>query len=228
MTSFTVNGQPVHYRMDPATPLLWALRDASNLTGTKFGCGTGHCGACMVHVDGNAVRSCRVPISALEGSFVTTIEGLSRDRSHPVQQAFAADMVAAMRLLHPGRDHGRRRPGRPQRQPDRRADRRRHHQYLPLRHLSAAARSRSAARSGSRPASEQVAGAPPPGIGPEDAARAVPALRAAAARAGARGAKAFEFLSVAYRPVQQPLIRDIGTSRPSTWRRSAAGNENKE
>jgi hypothetical protein len=93
MSSFTVNGQPVHYRMDPDTPLLWALRDASNLTGAKYGCGTGHCGHCIVHVDGNAVRSCRVPISALEGSFVTTIEGLSSDRSHPVQQAFIADMV---------------------------------------------------------------------------------------------------------------------------------------
>src|SRR5690349_23190674 len=69
MTSFTVNGQPVHYRMDPATPLLWALRDASNLTGTKYGCGTGHCGACTVHVDGRAVRSCQVPIGRLEGSF---------------------------------------------------------------------------------------------------------------------------------------------------------------
>ena len=74
MTSFTVNGQPVHYRMDPETPLLWALRDATNLTGTKFGCGTGHCGACTVHVDGNAVRSCRVRIADIEGSFVTTIE----------------------------------------------------------------------------------------------------------------------------------------------------------
>ena len=94
MTSFTVNGQPVHYRMDPETPLLWALRDASNLTGTKYGCGTGHCGACIVHVDGNAVRACRVPIATLEGSFVTTIEGLSADRSHPVQQAFVDEQAA--------------------------------------------------------------------------------------------------------------------------------------
>ena len=89
MSSFTVNGQPVHYRMDPDTPLLWALRDASNLTGTKYGCGTGHCGACTVHVDGNAVRSCMVPIRALEGSFVTTIEGLAEgDELHPLQRAF--------------------------------------------------------------------------------------------------------------------------------------------
>ena len=102
MTSFTVNGQPVHYRMDPATPLLWALRDASNLTGTKYGCGTGHCGACTVHVDGNAVRACRVPISAIKGSFVVTIEGLSRDRSHPVQQAFAANMVPQCGYCIPG------------------------------------------------------------------------------------------------------------------------------
>jgi isoquinoline 1-oxidoreductase alpha subunit len=93
MTKFTVNGQPVHYRLDPQTPLLWALRDASNLTGTKYGCGTGHCGACTVHVDGKAVRSCRIPIARLEGSFVTTIEALSRDRSHPVQQAWIAESV---------------------------------------------------------------------------------------------------------------------------------------
>ena len=102
MTSFTVNGQPVHYRMDPATPLLWALRDASNLTGTKYGCGTGHCGACMVHVDGNPVRSCRVPISQIEGSFVTTIEGLSRDRSHPVQQALVAEQAIQCGFCTPG------------------------------------------------------------------------------------------------------------------------------
>lgn len=90
MTRFTVNGQPVHYRLDPETPLLWALRDASNLTGTKYGCGTGECGACTVHIDGQAVRACQVSIAAIEGSFVTTIEGLSRDRGHAVQQAWVA------------------------------------------------------------------------------------------------------------------------------------------
>jgi isoquinoline 1-oxidoreductase subunit alpha len=88
MPRFTVNGQAVHYRLDPETPLLWALRDASNLTGTKYGCGTGHCGACTVLVDGRAVRSCQISIAALEGSLVTTIEGLSSDGSHPVQRAF--------------------------------------------------------------------------------------------------------------------------------------------
>ena len=93
MTRFTVNGNPVHYKMDPATPLLWALRDASSLTGTKYGCGLGQCGACTVHIDGAAHRSCQVTIGAIEGSFVTTIEGLTDDRSHPVQQAFVAEQV---------------------------------------------------------------------------------------------------------------------------------------
>jgi len=93
MTRFTVNGDPVHYKMDPQTPLLWALRDASNLTGTKYGCGQGQCGACTVHVDGVARRSCQVTIGAIEGSFVTTIEGLTSDRSHPVQQAWVAESV---------------------------------------------------------------------------------------------------------------------------------------
>ena len=93
MTSLTVNNQPIRYRLDPQTPLLWALRDASNLTGTKYGCGTGECGACTVDIDGRAVRSCQVTIAAVEGTFVTTIEGLSRDRSNPVQQAWVAEQV---------------------------------------------------------------------------------------------------------------------------------------
>src|SRR3954469_201906 len=93
MTSFTVNNQPIHYKMDPNTPLLWALRDASNLTGTKYGCGVGECGACTVHVDGVARSSCQVTIGSIEGSFVVTIEGLTTDRSHPVQQAWVAENV---------------------------------------------------------------------------------------------------------------------------------------
>lgn len=88
MTRFTVNGNPVKYELAPDTPLLWALRDASNLTGTKFGCGAGVCGACTVLIDGEPVRSCQVTIAEIEGSFVTTIEGLSADRSHPVQRAW--------------------------------------------------------------------------------------------------------------------------------------------
>jgi len=93
MTKFTVNGNPVEFLMAPDTPLLWALRDAAGLTGTKFGCGAGLCGACTVHVDGKATRSCQVSIADLEGTFVTTIEGLSDNRGHPLQQAWIAAQV---------------------------------------------------------------------------------------------------------------------------------------
>ncbi len=102
MTRFTVNNQSVQYLLDPETPLLWALRDASNLTGTKFGCGTGHCGACTVDVDGRAVRACRMTIAQAEGTFVTTIEGLSRDRTHPVQLALLAEGAVQCGFCIPG------------------------------------------------------------------------------------------------------------------------------
>lgn len=102
MTRFTVNNQPVEYRMDPRTPLLWALRDASNLTGTKYGCGTGDCGACAVDVDGGLRLACQETIGALEGTFVTTIEGLSKDRSHPVQQALLATNIVQCGYCIPG------------------------------------------------------------------------------------------------------------------------------
>ncbi|MFD1787136.1 (2Fe-2S)-binding protein [Sphingomonas floccifaciens] len=102
MTRFTVNNQPVQYALDPTTPLLFALRDASNLTGTKYGCGSGDCGACTVDIDGRAVRSCTVQIGTLEGSFVTTIEGLSRDRNHPLQQAFLAANLVQCGYCIPG------------------------------------------------------------------------------------------------------------------------------
>lgn len=102
MTSMTVNGRPVRFLMDPDTPLLWALRDAANLTGTKYGCGEGDCGACMVHVDGEALRSCLITIAEAEGRFVTTIEGLSRDRSHPVQQAMVAEQAIQCGFCTPG------------------------------------------------------------------------------------------------------------------------------
>jgi len=91
VSRFTLNDRPVAFRMDPQTPLLWGLRSAANLTGTKFGCGVGDCGACMVLIDGEAIRSCLVSLAEVEGRNVTTIEGLSRDRSHPVQQAFVAE-----------------------------------------------------------------------------------------------------------------------------------------
>ena len=102
VTRFTVNNQPVEYRLDPATPLLWALRDASNLTGAKYGCGTGQCGACTVEVDGAAVKSCGVTIGSIEGSYVVTIEGLSRERSHPLQLAFIAANVPQCGFCVPG------------------------------------------------------------------------------------------------------------------------------
>lgn len=102
MTRLTVNNQAIEYRLPPETPLLWALRDASNLTGTKHGCDTGECGACTVDVDGKPVRSCRLTIGAAEGSFVTTIEGLSRERTHPVQLAFLADNVVQCGFCIPG------------------------------------------------------------------------------------------------------------------------------
>jgi isoquinoline 1-oxidoreductase subunit alpha len=102
MTRMTVNGEPIHYLLDPQTPLLWALRDASNLTGTKHGCDSGDCGACTVIVDGRAVASCTVSIASLEGSQVVTIEGLSPNRTHPVQRAWAAEQVSQCGYCEPG------------------------------------------------------------------------------------------------------------------------------
>ena len=100
MSRFTVNGQPVHYRLDPETPLLWALRDASNLTGTKYGCDSRDCGACTVIVDGQAVPSCSVKIGELEGATITTIEGLGG--THPVQRAWIAEQVTMCGYCEPG------------------------------------------------------------------------------------------------------------------------------
>ncbi|MCA8002453.1 (2Fe-2S)-binding protein [Burkholderia metallica] len=85
---FMLNGQPFDFDGDPATPLLWVIRDAARLTGTKYGCGIGACGACTVHLDGEAARSCVLPAASVAGRAVTTIEGLSHDRSHPVQRAW--------------------------------------------------------------------------------------------------------------------------------------------
>ena len=92
-TAFELNGKPQTLDVDPATPLLWVLRDVLNLTGTKYGCGIAQCGACTVHVDGSAQRSCSVPLSSIAGKKVITIEGLSSDRTHPVQLAWIAEQV---------------------------------------------------------------------------------------------------------------------------------------
>jgi isoquinoline 1-oxidoreductase subunit alpha len=93
MITLTVNGTQHQVDLEPDTPLLWALRDAVGLTGTKFGCGIAQCGACTVHIDGQARRSCSVPIGVLNGASITTIEGLSPDAKHPVQQAWLAEDV---------------------------------------------------------------------------------------------------------------------------------------
>jgi len=88
MTKLNVNGKDTEIDVDPDTPLLWVLRDTLGLTGTKFGCGMALCGACTVHLDGQPIRSCVTPVSAIGSKAVTTIEGLSPDRSHPVQRAW--------------------------------------------------------------------------------------------------------------------------------------------
>jgi isoquinoline 1-oxidoreductase alpha subunit len=176
MPRLTVNQRPVEFRMDPQTPLLWALRDAANLTGTKYGCGNGDCGACMVLVDGEALRSCLITLAESEGRLVTTIEGLSNDRSHPVQQALVAEQAIQCGFCTPG---------------------------IAISAAALLARTASPSeeeikaaipnlcRCGVYPRlvraiqraglvmlrQETISAAPAPGIAPEDAARAVPALR---------------------------------------------------
>ena len=88
MITLTINGETREFDVDPSTPLLWVIREQANLTGTKFGCGIAQCGACTVMMDGVAVRSCIMPVEAVEGAEITTIEGLSPDNSHPLQKAW--------------------------------------------------------------------------------------------------------------------------------------------
>ncbi len=175
MTAFTVNDRPVQYRMDPATPLLFALREASNLTGTKYGCGTGDCGACIVDIDGEAVAACTISIAECEGRFVTTIEGLSRDRSHPVQQAWAGEQVTQCGFCDPGLIMAisvllKKSPSPSEAEIDA--------AITNLCRCGVYARVKPAIARAVRIASgaERGAYAPPPGIRPEDAARNVPAL----------------------------------------------------
>ncbi len=110
--SITVNAKGYTFDVDPKMPLLWVIRDYVGLTGTKYGCGIGQCGACTVHLDGKAVRSCLVPVSSVVGRNVTTIEGLSADGQHPLQRAWqdedvpqcgycqAGQLMSAAALLH--------------------------------------------------------------------------------------------------------------------------------
>ena len=177
MTAMTVNQRPVRFELDPQTPLLWALRDAANLTGTKYGCGAGDCGACMVLVDGAALRSCLVTLAEAEGRLVTTIEGLSRDRSHPVQQALVAEQaiqcgfctpgiaIAAAGLLLVNAD--------PSENDIKQAIANLCRCGVYPRLVRAIQRAGRVARR-----AERISAAPAPGIDPEDAAAAVPAMRA--------------------------------------------------
>ena len=93
MIGLRINGKDVSVDVEPDTPLLWVLRDALGMTGTKFGCGIGQCGACTVHLDGQAARSCQLPVGSIANRQITTIEGLSDDGSHVVQQAWIAEQV---------------------------------------------------------------------------------------------------------------------------------------
>jgi isoquinoline 1-oxidoreductase subunit alpha len=100
--TLTVNGRARTVNVDPDTPLLWVLRDELSLTGTKYGCGEGQCGACTVHVDGAAIRSCVTPVSSVARQKITTIEGLSPDGRHPVQRAWIEEDVPQCGYCQPG------------------------------------------------------------------------------------------------------------------------------
>jgi isoquinoline 1-oxidoreductase alpha subunit len=93
IAAFEINGRQVELEAESDTPVLWIIREQLRLTGTKFGCGIAECGACTIHIDGNAVRSCQVFIQDIVGKTVTTIEGLSRDNDHPLQRAWIAEQV---------------------------------------------------------------------------------------------------------------------------------------
>jgi isoquinoline 1-oxidoreductase alpha subunit len=100
--NLNVNGEEYSLEVDPDTPLLWVLRDTLGLTGTKYSCGIGECGACTIHLDGKAVRSCILPVSDVKGKHITTIEGLSPSGDHPVQRAFIEEQVPQCGYCIPG------------------------------------------------------------------------------------------------------------------------------
>ena len=102
---FFVNGKPQSVDVPPNMPLLWVLRDTLGMTGTKFGCGMALCGACTVHIEGEATRSCITPISSVAGKKITTIEGISPDRSHPVQRAWIEVDLSLIHISEPTRPY---------------------------------------------------------------------------------------------------------------------------
>lgn len=101
-TSFTLNGEKIEVTTEPDANLLWTIRENLKLTGTKYGCGAAHCGACTIHLDGDPVRACVLPLSAVEGKEVVTIEGLSKDSSHPLQKAWIEEQVPQCAYCHSG------------------------------------------------------------------------------------------------------------------------------
>ena len=150
MVNLSVNGQQRSFDGDPSMPLMWYLRDELRLTGTKFGCGVALCGACTVHMNGEAVRACGVPMSDVGGKSVVTIEGLDPKGEHPVQVAWRQLGCAAMRLLPDRPDHA----GGGSPETEARADRQGHHRCdvrksLPLRLLPAHPCGRPRRREGS-------------------------------------------------------------------------------
>jgi len=175
MPRLTVNDHPVEIAMDPQVPLLWALRDGANLTGTKYGCGVGDCGACTVLVDGAALRACLVTLGECEGRFVTTIEGLSADRSHPMQQAMVAEQAIQCGFCTPGIVIGAAallaRNSSPSESEIREAIPNLCRCGVYPRLIAAVQRAGRVLRR-----EETISAAPAPGIAPRDAARKVPAL----------------------------------------------------
>ncbi len=138
MIQLKVNGAARQYEGEADMPLLWYLRDQLQLTGSKFGCGMGLCGACTVHVNGEAVRSCLTPMSAVAGKEITTIEGLSVNGEHPVQKSLGTRARATMRLLSKRADHAGSCAAETETAAHRSRNRSCHvREHLPLRHVSA-------------------------------------------------------------------------------------------
>ncbi len=137
MVSFTLNAKRVSVDADPSAPLLWVIREHVGLTGTKYGCGAGLCGACTVHLDGKAVRACQTQVSEVANKSVVTIEGLSANSSHPLQKAWVALEVPQCGYCQSGQIMKAAELLASQQEAEPRPDRRAHgRQHLPLRHLS--------------------------------------------------------------------------------------------